>query len=43
MSAPIKRCTIVADAPVPSHLDGEIQPLRSEFSIRIIESGLRLL
>jgi len=39
----IKHCEIVATAPVPSHLDGEIQPLYSEFSIQIIESGLRLL
>ena len=41
--APIKRCEIVATAPVPSHLDGEVQPMYSEFSIKIIESGLRLL
>jgi len=41
--ARIKRCEIVATAPVPSHLDGEVQPMYSEFSINIIESGLRLL
>ena len=41
--APIKRCEIVATAPVPSHLDGEVQPMYSEFSIQILESGLRLL
>jgi len=41
--ATIKRCNIFASAPVPSHLDGELQPMYSEFSIRIIESGLRLL
>lgn len=39
----IKRCEIVATAPVASQLDGEIQPMYSEFSIQIIESGLRLL
>jgi len=41
--APIKRCEIVATAPISSQLDGEIQPMYSEFSIQIIESGLRLL
>jgi YegS/Rv2252/BmrU family lipid kinase len=40
---PIKHCRIVADAPVPSHLDGEIQAMCSEFSVRVIESGLKLL
>ena len=40
---PIKHCEIVATSPVPSHLDGEVQPLYSEFSIRILESHLRLL
>ena len=39
----IKHCEIVATAPVPSHLDGELQPMYAEFSIQIIESGLRLL
>ncbi len=41
--APIKRCEIVATAPLPSHLDGEIQPMYSEFSIQVLESRLRLL
>ena len=41
--APIRHCEIVATAPLPSHLDGEIQPMHSEFSIQIIENGLRLL
>lgn len=41
--APIKHCEIVATAPVPSQLDGEVQPMYSEFSIQIIENGLRLL
>lgn len=43
LHAPIKRCHITADAPVPSHLDGEVQALSSEFSVRIIEKGLHLL
>lgn len=41
--AQIKRCEIVATAPVPSHLDGELQPMYTEFSIQIIENGLHLL
>ena len=41
--ASIRRCDIVATAPIPSHLDGEIQPMYSEFSVKIIEGGLRLL
>lgn len=41
--APIRHCEIVATEPLPSHLDGEVQPMHSEFSIRIIENGLRLL
>ncbi|MBT8080224.1 MAG: diacylglycerol kinase family lipid kinase [Gammaproteobacteria bacterium] len=39
----IKRCTIIAAAPVPSHLDGEIQPLQTCFDFEIVENGLRLL
>jgi len=41
--AAIDRCEIVSTAPVPSHLDGELQPMCSTFSIQIIENGLRLL
>jgi len=41
--APVKRCEIVATGPIPSHLDGEMQPMYSEFSIQIIEGGLHLL
>lgn len=41
--AQIKRCEIVATAPVPSHLDGELQPMYAEFSIQIIENELHLL
>jgi hypothetical protein len=33
----------VSTAPVPSDLDGEVQPTYSEFSIQIIEAGLRVL
>lgn len=41
--SPIKKCELVADAPVPSHLDGEIQPLQTHFSIEVLSGALRLL
>jgi diacylglycerol kinase family enzyme len=28
---------------VPSHLDGEVQPMQSEFEIEILPAALRLL
>ena len=34
---------LVADAPVPSHLDGEVQPLQSEFDIEVLPGALQLL
>jgi len=34
---------LVADAPVPSHLDGETQPLQTEFRISMLKSALRVL
>ena len=39
----IKSFTLNADEPVPSHLDGEIQPLQTEFRIELLENALRLL
>lgn len=41
--ARVRRCEIVSTAPVPSQLDGEVQPMYSEFSIQILENRLRLL
>jgi diacylglycerol kinase (ATP) len=41
--ASVKRCEVVSTAPLPSHLDGEIQPMHSEFSLSVVENGLRLL
>ena len=41
--SPIKKCELVADAPVPSHLDGEIQPLQTHFRIEVLSGALRLL
>jgi YegS/Rv2252/BmrU family lipid kinase len=39
----IKSFELVADEPVPSHLDGEVQPLQTEFRIELLENALRLL
>jgi len=41
--APVRKCAITADAPIPSHLDGEVQPLATEFRIEILPGALRLL
>ena len=41
--SPIRKCELVATEPVPSHLDGEIQPLQTHFSIEILSGALRLL
>ena len=42
-TSPLKKCEVVADAPVISHLDGEIQPLQTRFSIEISAGALQLL
>lgn len=34
---------LVADEPVPSHLDGEVQPLQTEFRIEILKRALAIL
>ncbi len=39
----IKSFELIADEPVPSHLDGEVQPLQTEFRIELLENALRLL
>ncbi len=41
--SPAKHCEIIAAAPVPSHLDGEIQPLQTDFRIEVLASALHLL
>lgn len=40
---PVRRCEIIAAAPVPSHLDGEIQPLQTHFRIQVLAGALHLL
>jgi len=39
----ITQCQLTAIAPVPSHLDGEVQPLQTHFEIEILEGALQLL
>ena len=39
----IRRLTVKAAAPVPSHLDGEVQPLLSEFEFEVLPGALSLL
>jgi len=42
-SARVGLVTLIADGPVPSHLDGEIQPLQTEFSIEVLPGALAVL
>ena len=39
----IRRATLIADAPVPSHLDGEVQPLATHFEFAVLSSALHLI
>jgi diacylglycerol kinase (ATP) len=39
----VRQLDIEADAPVASHLDGEVQPLGRHFSIEILPGALRLI
>ena len=39
----IRDFRLIADAPVPCHLDGETQPLQTEFEIEILDRALSLL
>ena len=41
--ASISQCELSATAPVPSHLDGEVQPPQSRFVIEVLRGALRLL
>jgi YegS/Rv2252/BmrU family lipid kinase len=40
---PVNSISLVADEPVPSHLDGEIQALQTEFQIEILKRSLAIL
>ena len=39
----VTQCQVAATAPVPSHLDGEVQPLQTHFEFELLEGALRLL
>ncbi len=39
----IRKCTVVAEEPVASHLDGEVQPPQTEFNIELLAGALGLL
>ena len=39
----VQRVRINAAEPVPSHLDGEVQPLRQDFDIRVLPNALTIL
>ena len=39
----VKEFELIADAPVPSHLDGEAQPLQTEFRISLLKDALRII
>ena len=41
--ARITQCEITTTAPVPSHLDGEVQPLQTNFEFEVLEGALRLM
>ena len=42
-SAQTGSVTLIAEEPVPSHLDGEIQPLQTEFRIEMLPGALAIL
>lgn len=41
--ASVRQVKISASATVPSHLDGEVQPLQSDFEIEVLPAALQLL
>jgi len=41
--ASVQQVRVSATAAVPSHLDGEVQPMQSEFEIEVLPGALRLL
>lgn len=41
--ASVRQVKVSASAAVPSHLDGEVQPLQSDFEIEVLPGALRLL
>jgi len=41
--ARVNKVRLIAEGPLPSHLDGEIQPLQTEFEIEILKRSLAIL
>jgi diacylglycerol kinase (ATP) len=41
--ASVRRVLITASEPVPSHLDGEVQPLQTSFELEVLPGALQLL
>lgn len=41
--ASVRRVSITASEPVPSHLDGEVQPLQTSFELEILPGAMQLL
>lgn len=39
----VTRCQVTASADVPSHLDGEVQPLQTRFDIEVMRGALHLM
>ncbi|MDH4047068.1 MAG: diacylglycerol kinase family lipid kinase [Gammaproteobacteria bacterium] len=39
----MRECRIECKSPLPSHLDGEVQPLQTQFDIAILPGALRLM
>jgi len=40
---PVSRLTVECSEPVPSHLDGEVQPLQERFEIELLAGALQLI
>ncbi|NCF73271.1 MAG: YegS/Rv2252/BmrU family lipid kinase [Gammaproteobacteria bacterium] len=40
---PVTSLSIKAEEPIPSHLDGEVQPLQTDFQVAVLPSALDLL
>jgi diacylglycerol kinase (ATP) len=40
---PVTRLTIKSELPIASHLDGEVQPLQTDFEVRVLPGALNLL
>lgn len=38
----VTECLVEADVPIPSHLDGEVQPLQTRFEIELLPGALHL-